>query len=164
MSDTDFLVLLLHVVSLVVYGGATAAVWLMLLPAAAAIEDPALRRKSLTHGLRVYNPLAIATLGLILFSGFSNLTSYKAAFRAEFFAKMGWLLVWKLSLAFVVIMVGVYIPLGLAHRIVRNELLEDPVDEAWLNSMTRRLRGACIVQLILLTVTVWFGLHLGHPH
>jgi len=96
-------------------------------------------------------------------SGATNLTAYKDALRAEFFAKMGWLLLWKLSLAFAVIMVGTYVTFGLAHRIVRSELLEDPVDPAWLASITRRLRGACILLLTLLAITAWFGLQLGHP-
>lgn len=164
MTELDFLGLWLHVICLVVYGGATAALWLLVLPATDAIEDPTLRRKSLNRALRIYDPLAIAVLGIVVMTGAFNLTSYKQALRAEFFAKMGWLLVWKLSLAFAVIMVGTYVTFGLAHRIVRSELLEDPVDGAWLDSMTRRLRGACILLLALLAITTWFGLQLGHPH
>jgi len=163
MAGTDFFWLWLHVLALVVYGGATVALCFMVLPAAEAIDDPALRRKSLNRALRIYDPLAIAVLGIVVMSGAFNLTSYKDALRAEFFAKMGWLLVWKLSLAFAVIMVGTYITFGLAHRIVRSELLEDPADDAWLASMTRRLRGACILLLALLAITTWFGLQLGHP-
>ncbi len=164
LTGTDFFGLWLHVLALVVYGGATAALWLMVLPAAEAIEDPAIRRTSLSRALRVYDPLAIATLGIVVMTGATNLTTYKNALRAEFFAKMGWLLLWKLSLAFAVIMVGTYVTFGLAHRIVRSELLEDPVDPAWLASMSRRLRAACILLLVLLAITAWFGLELGHPH
>lgn len=164
MSTTDFFDLWLHILALATYGGATLAVVAMLLPAANAIADPATRRAVLVRGLRIYDPLAIAALGVLVMTGAFNLTAYKDALRGEFFARLGWLLVWKLVLAFAVVMVGTYITFGLAHRIVRSELLEDPVDPAWLASMSRRLTYACVLVLLLLALTTWLGLGLGHAH
>ena len=106
MSTGDFIGLWLHVLGLVAYGGATLALVLMVLPAATAEADPAARRAFLARALKVYDPLAIAALGVVVMTGASNLTSYKAALRGEFFQRVGWLLVWKLVLAFVVIMIG----------------------------------------------------------
>jgi uncharacterized membrane protein len=163
MSATDFLGLWLHILAFAVYGGATLALVLMVLPAAAGVADPAGRRLVLARALRVYDPLAIAALGVVVMTGASNLTSYKAAMRGEFFQRIGWLLLAKLGLAFLVVMVGTYICFGLGHRIVRAEGLADPADAAWLASMTRRLSFACILSLVLLAVTVWLGLELGHP-
>ena len=163
MSTGDFIGLWLHVLGLVAYGGATLALVLMVLPAATAEADPAARRAFLARALKVYDPLAIAALGVVVMTGASNLTSYKAAMRGEFFQRVGWLLVWKLVLAFVVIMVGTYITFGLGHRIVRTELFGDPVDATWLASMTKRLSYACVLSLLLLAVTAWLGLALGHP-
>lgn len=162
MSTTDFFDLWLHVLALATYGGATLAVVALLLPAANGMADPAARRTVLSRGLRVYDPLAIAALGVLVMTGAFNLTAYKDALRGEFFARMGWLLVWKLVLAFAVVMVGTYITFGLAHRIVRSELLEDPVDAEWLTSMTRRLTYACVLALALLAFATWLGLELGH--
>jgi uncharacterized membrane protein len=162
MSTTDFFDLWLHVLALATYGGATLAVVALLLPAANGMADPAARRTVLSRGLRVYDPLAIAALGVLVMTGAFNLTAYKDALRGEFFARMGWLLVWKLVLAFAVVMVGTYITFGLAHRIVRSELLEDPVDAEWLTSMSRRLTYACVLALALLAFATWLGLELGH--
>jgi len=164
MSPTDFFVLWLHVVALVTYGGATLAVVVILLPAANALADPAARRTFLARGLRIYDPLAIAALGVLVMTGASNLTSYKEALRGAFFVRMGWLLVWKLVAAFFVIMVGTYITFGLGHRIVRTEMAGEPLDAPWLESMGRRLGYACVLALVLLAVTTWLGLELGHPH
>jgi len=164
MSVTDFLGLWLHVLGLVTYGGATLGLLTLVLPAAQAVEGAVERRAVLTRALRVYDPLAIAALGIIVMTGAVNLTRYKDAMRGEFFAQMGWLLVWKLVLAFMVIMVGTYLTFGLGHRIVRSELLGDPADPVWLASMTRRLGATCILTLILLALTTWLGLELGHPH
>ncbi|MBI3781879.1 MAG: CopD family protein [Deltaproteobacteria bacterium] len=163
MSATDFLGLWLHILAVVAYGGATLAVVVMVIPAANGAADAASRRSILVRALRIYDPLAIAVLGIVVMTGASNLTTYKAAMRGAFFERVGWLLVCKLSLAFMVIMVGTYITFGLAHRIVRAEGLGDPPDDAWLTSMTRRLSIACILSLVLLALTVWLGLELGHP-
>ncbi len=163
MSTTDFLDLWLHVISLVIYGGATLALVTLLLPAASAVSDVAARRTFLARTLRIYDPLAIAALGVLVMTGAFNLTTYKETLRGEFFARMGWLLVWKLVLAFLVVMVGTYITFGLGHRIVRAEMAGDGVDAAWLASMSRRLAYACALALALIGFTTWLGLALGHP-
>ena len=164
MSSTDFFGLWLHVLALATYAGATLALLIMVLPAAASVSDAAARRTFLARALRVYDPLAIAALGVLVMTGATNLTSYKDALRGEFFARLGWLLVWKLTLAFLVIMVGTYVTFGLGHRIVRTEMAGEPLDAAWLASMSRRLAYACWLVLALIAVTTWLGLALGHPH
>lgn len=164
MSSGDFFGLWLHVLALVTYGGATLAVWVMVLPAARAVADRAARRTFLARCLRVYDPLAIAALGVLVMSGAINLTTYKDVLRGEFFARMGWLLVWKLTLAFLVVMIGTYITFGLGHRIVRTEMAGEPVDGQWLDGMCRRLGYACGLAAVLVAVTAWLGLELGHPH
>ncbi len=163
MSSSDFFGLWLHVLALTAYGGATLALWLMVLPAARAVSDPGARRTVLTRALRMYDPLAIAALGVLVMSGASNLTAYKDALRGEFFARMGWLLVWKLSFAFALVMVGTYITFGLGHRIVRTEMAGEPADGAWLGSMIHRLAYGCMLALALTALTTWLGLKLGHP-
>jgi len=70
--------------------------------------------------------------------------------------------VYKLALAFLVIMVGTYITFGLGHRIVRDEMAGAPADDGWLTSMSRRLSYACVLALILTALTTWLGLALGH--
>jgi uncharacterized membrane protein len=163
MSTTDFCGLWLHVLALTAYGGATLALVLSVLPAVSRLSDPAARRTVLAHTLRVYDPLAIAALGILVMTGAFNLTAYKDALRGEFFARMGWLLAYKLGLAFLVVMTGTYITFGLGHRIVRTEMAGEPVDASWLASMSRRLTYACVLALILVAATSWLGLALGHP-
>ncbi|MFQ5666698.1 MAG: hypothetical protein ACE5I7_09730 [Candidatus Binatia bacterium] len=164
MSGTDFFGLWLHVLALVAYGGATLGVLVMVLPAARVASDPAARRRVLARALRVYDPLAIAALGVLVMTGAFNLTAYKEALRGEFFARMGWLLVWKLTGAFALIMTGTYITFGLGHRIVRSEMAGEPVDASWLASMSRRLVYAGVLALTLTALTTWLGLELAHPH
>ena len=163
MSTLDFVGLWLHVLSLVAYGGGTLALLIVILPAANA-QGTALRHSFLAHTLKFYDPLAVATLGVIVMTGAFNLTRYKEAMRGEFFSRLGWLLTWKLGLAFLVVMVGVYIAFGLGHRIVRAEMSGEPYDADQLESMARRLAFACVLNLILLSLTAWLGLEFVHVH
>jgi hypothetical protein len=118
----------------------------------------------LAQALRFYDPLAVATLGIIVMTGAFNLTRYKDAMRGEFFSQLGWLLTWKLGFAFLVVMVGVYSAFGLGHRIVRAEMAGDPFEPDQLDSITRRLAYACAINLILLGLTAWLGLEFVHVH
>lgn len=163
MSGTDFFGLWLHVLALVAYGGATLALLAMVIPASQGMPDAAAARAFLARALRVYDPLAIAALGVLVMTGAFNLTAYKEALRGEFFARMGWLLMWKLALAFLVVMNGTYITFGLGHRIVRAEFSGEPADAGHLASMSRRLTYGCLLALVLVATTAWLGLELGHP-
>jgi uncharacterized membrane protein len=163
MSTGDFIGLWLHVLGFGVYAGATLALVAIVLPAARTAPEANARRAFLARALRVYDPLAIAALGVIVMTGAFNLTTYKDALRGEFFARMGWLLAYKLTLAFVVVLVGTYITFGLGHRIVRDELAGEPANQEWLQGMSRRLAWASAFALALTALTAWLGLAIGHP-
>jgi len=77
---------LLHVLALAVYLGATLALTLIFLPAAAAIEDPALQRRVLAKGLRPYNMLSFGALLAALATGWSAITDLKSLLGAGFVA------------------------------------------------------------------------------
>src|SRR5947209_7511406 len=103
MFASDFIGLSLHLAGLIVFAGGTLALVALVLPAAASNESPEARRTFLAAALRIYDPLMIASLGVLVMSGAIDLTNYKSSLRGEFFARIGWLLVWKLVLAFFVI-------------------------------------------------------------
>jgi putative copper export protein len=161
---TDFIDLWLHVLSLATYFGTTVAVVLMILPLARAEPDPAARRRLLARTLRVYNPLVIAALGVLLMTGAFNLTSYKAALRGVFFSELGHLLMWKLGLSFALIMLATYSVFGLGHRLVRAEQWQEPVEAEKEAGIMRRLMGTLIVALLLTAVIAVLGLRLAHTN
>lgn len=161
MSSIDFVGLWLHLLGLAAYGGSTLALVAVIVPASTA-QSAAARHSFLAQSLRLYDPLAIGTLGVVVMTGAFNLTRYKEAMRDAFFAELGWLLAWKLSCSFLVIMVGTYIAFGLGHRIVRAEMIGEPLEPEQLASLSRRLVYAGTVNLVLLALTVWLGLEFGH--
>jgi hypothetical protein len=161
----DALTRLLHLLALSVYLGSTVALVLVLLPAASAIEDPALRRRVLARGLKPYNMLSVGALGVLILTGASSLTDWKRTLGPAY-GRLLWPLVWKLSLTFVLTMVGTWLSFGIAHRLVRAELGGLPVEPEREASMVRRLSAGGWLAIALAAWTTWVGLSLGgggHP-
>src|SRR5919201_4613879 len=148
-----------HLLGVAVYLGTTLAVALVFLPAMEAVEDPALQRRILARGLRPYNVLSVGALGVLVISGASALTDYKALLGPEF-GRLLWRLVGKLALTFVLINVATYLSFGLAHRLVRAELGALPVEPAKQAGMIRRMRAAGWLGVGLAAATAWAGLRL----
>jgi hypothetical protein len=161
----DALTRLVHLVALAVYLGSTVALVLVLLPAASALEDPALRRRVLARGLRPYNVLSVGALGVLILTGASSLTEWKRTLGPAY-GRLLWPLVGKLSLTFALTMVGTWLSFGIAHRLVRAELGGLPVEPQREQSMVKRLAAGAWLAIALAVWTTWVGLSLaggGHP-
>lgn len=152
----------LHVLALVVYLGAIIGLAFMLLPAVSAAEKHEERAQLLARGLKLYNPLQIGALGIILFSGAFQLTQLKAAYRETFIQEFGFSLGIKLLFAFLLVIFSVYQAMGIGHRFVKRHELNESITPHEINSVVHRLKSANWLILILALVTLWFGLRL-HP-
>ena len=160
---SDRIGLWLHLLGLATYFGSTLYLVLMALPAARRIENAPARQSFLAAHFKVYNPLTIGALGVQVMTGAFNLTSYKAVLRAEFYDKIGYLLVWKLALVFILIMVATYVSFGIGLRIVRHEEWHEQLGEEKLNSMLRRLSAPLWLNLALTGAITWIAMLMSHP-
>jgi len=151
---------LLHLLALATYLGTTLALATMLLPAAAAIDDPGLQRRFLVRGLRPYNLLSVGALGVLVLTGASSLTEWKRALGPAY-GQLLWPLAGKLALAFALTMVGTWLSFGIAHRLVRAEQGGLPVDAARQRAMVQRLGGGAWLAIALAVWAAWTGLSLG---
>jgi uncharacterized membrane protein len=151
---------LLHVLALAVYLGATLALTLIFLPAAAAIEDPALQRRVLAKGLRPYNMLSFGALLAALATGWSAITDLKSLLGAGF-GQLLWLLVGKLGLTFVLIVLPAsYLSFGLAHRLVRAEIGDLPLEPEKQRAMIGRMHVAAWLAVAVTVWISWMGLRM----
>jgi hypothetical protein len=144
----------LHLVATGVYLGATAGIALFAVPRARRLADLAAQRAALARVLRIYDPLAIGLLGVMVMTGAWSITGYKAALGEQYFATFGSTLVWKLALAFLVVMSGTYVCFGLGHRLVRQDEWGEPLDEPRFQGMLGRLSGAAWVTVALTLATI----------
>lgn len=150
----------LHVLSLTVYLGCLFGLWLMLLPAASALERHESKLEFLARGLKLYNPLQVGALGILLFTGAFQLTDLKAAYRELFVKQLGYTLGLKLFFAFFLVIFSVYQSMGIGHRFVKRYEGGDPVTRGELDSIIRRLKNLNGLILIFALITLWLGLRL----
>jgi hypothetical protein len=151
----------LHLVSTGLFLGTTVGLALFPVRRARSVADPLARRRTLTRALRFYDPLAIALLGVIVMTGAYRITALKESLGSAYFASFGAHLVWKLALAFLVVMSGTYLSLGIGHRLVRQEEWNEPVDEQKLGSMIGRLDGAAWATALLTVATLAVAIRIG---
>jgi hypothetical protein len=149
----------IHLLATGLYVGATAGLALFTVPHARRAGDAAALRSALARSLRIYDPLAIALLGLMVMTGAWSITDYKQTLGTSYFADFGTHLVWKLGFAFLVVMSGTYIAFGLGHRLVRQDEWGEEIDERKLRGMTSRLAGAAwfTVALTVATIVIAMG-------
>ena len=152
-----------HLLGLSVYVGATVLLGLLVSSVGRESQDPVDRRLRYAAVFRVYNPLAIAALGVVVMTGAWSLTPYKEALGAGYFAQVGAMLANKLGLAFLVIMFGVYIALGIGHRLVRSAQGALPVTDEALASQMRRLQGSVWTTMLLTAYTIWYAMGMHAP-
>jgi uncharacterized membrane protein len=150
----------LHLLALIVFVGAVVGLSFVLLPSVAAIEQHETRLRLVTRALRLYNPLQVGALGILIFTGAFQLTELKAVYRELFAQQIGYSLGVKLLFVFFLVILSVYQSMGIGHRFVRRQESGDAVDPEQLDSTLRRLNGANLCILILALVTVWLGLRL----
>jgi uncharacterized membrane protein len=150
----------LHLIALFAYVGAIIGLPAMILPAISAIQSHEGRLAFLVRALKLYNPLQVGSLGILLFTGAFQLTDLKAAYRELFAKQLGYNLGMKLLFAFFLIIVSVYQSMGIGHRLVRTQEAGEAISEQQLASVTRRLRSSTWIILGLAVITAWFGLRL----
>ena len=153
------MLLWIHLVATGLYVGATVALPVIAVPRARRVEDPLRRRRQIARVLRAYDPIAIGLLGVMLMTGAWSITGMKQALGGDYFETFGQFLAWKLGLAFFVLFFGVYVAMGIGHRIVREDDWSDEVDPEKLRSMMARLSGMSwfTVGLTLATIAVAAG-------
>jgi uncharacterized membrane protein len=164
LSKNNFLQMInlwLHILALIVYLGAILGLLFVLLPSLPTVNNHESRVRLLARGLKVYNPLHIGALGLILFTGAFQLTELKAAYRELFARQVGYALGVKLFFAFFLVIFSVYQSMGIAHRFTRRQEAGESVSPQELHSVIYRLKvvGGCII--VLAAITVWLGFDLG---
>ena len=150
----------LHLIALAVYLGCVISLWIILLPATAKLDDNKNQHQFLARSLRLYNPVQIGALGVLLFTGAFQLTDLKAEYRELFVKQLGYNLAIKLSVAFFLVLFSVYQSMGIAHRFVKRNDAGDNLTSEEFVSIIRKLKSLNGIILMLALITLWFGLRL----
>lgn len=152
------MLLWIHLLATGAFLGATLGLALFTVRHARDASDPRRRRARLAWVLKIYDPFAIALLGMMVMTGAWSITNLKAEMGGAYFASVGAFFATKLTLAFFVVMSGTWVSMGIGHRVVREEQWGEDVDERVLNGRLRRLSGAAWTTVLLTLVTIWISL------
>ena len=150
----------IHLLSLTIFLGALLGLWILVLSPLTIINNAKDKLAFLACNLKVYNPLQIGALGLMLLTGAFKITDLKEIHGIQYASELGATLGLKLSAAFVIILLTTYQTMGLAHRFVKRAELADPISDHDLGKFIRRLQGSTYVILILAFVTVLVSIKL----
>lgn len=147
----------LHLVALVLYLGSVLGLWIIVLPSLSAIPDHRLRFALIVRALKLYNPIQIGALGIVVITGAFQLTDLKALYRELFATEFGLTLGLKLLFSFLLIVLSVYQSLGIGHRIVKLHERGELGTPEELNPMIGRLKALVPPILILAALSLWLG-------
>jgi len=150
----------LHLAALLAYGGSVLGIWLIFIPVASTIENFAERVKLTVRAFKIYNPLQIGSLGILVMTGAYQITALKAHYRQSFLQELGWMLGWKLILAFLLILFSTYQSMGLAHRFVRKVEGDIAVSEEEVKTLFRRFQSSAVLLAVLTLAASLAGLFL----
>ena len=150
----------LHLIALAVYLGSIIGLWLMLLPSTSKLDNNKDKVQFLARSLKLYNPIQIGALGVLLFTGAFQLTDLKAVYRELFVKQVGYHLGIKLSVTFFLVLFSVYQSMGIAQRFVKRHEAGDSLTSQEFGSIIRKLKTSNGLILILALITLWFGLRL----
>lgn len=150
----------LHLLALTVYLGSVIGLWVVFLPSLRVVEPEEARLKLLARGLKLYDPLQIGALGLVVLSGAFGVTALKAAYRSLFAQELGGTLALKLLLAFVLIILSTYQAMGIGHHFVRRYETGESVPRSEIERVIRRLKISAIAILLLALPILWLGVRL----
>lgn len=143
-----------HIVATGLFLGATAGVALFAVPRASRRTTAVERRAELVRTFRVYDPLAIGLLGVMVMTGAWSITGLKQALGQAYATDFAPWLAWKLGLAFLVILSGTWLTFGMGHRLVRQMEWDEPVEERAMASLLNRIRGAAWTTVLLTLATI----------
>jgi hypothetical protein len=155
---SDPFLLWFHLLGLAAYFGSGVMLLVVLLPMSTHVAAPRDKQQFLARGLKLYNPLSIGALGILLMTGAFSLTSYKASLGPRFFTLLGGVLGLKLLLVFVLVLLSASVSLGMGHRIVRTELRGEEIAPERLAGLVKRMRMLTAVALGMTGWIVWISL------
>jgi len=152
-----------HLLGVSVYFGATVFLAVAIETVGRNAPDAFRRRGRFAELFRIYDPLSIGALGVIVVTGAMMVTGYKEGLGDGYFVQLGRALAFKLSLAFTLIIMATWVSFGICHRIVNADLGALPVTDAELNNLIKRLRIALWLTMATGVTTLWAALGVRAP-
>ena len=156
---------LLHTLAVVVYLGGTVFLGAVLIPVVRRRGLEAEGLRIVAAAIRIFHPLSLASLGVLVLTGAGALTPLKETLGPEYVPRLFGVLALKLLLVFVLILVSSYQFFALGPRLLRALPAEGekPGGDACRVGMQlmQRLQWWSLVAIALGAAIVYLGLRMG---
>ena len=159
-----FTLLYLHLAATMVYVGGLVTVGGILLPVMRRTPDPRQGREMVIRVIRIFHPVSLLCLGVLVMTGASSLTDFKVRWGLRYFADLYSVLGPKLLLVFVLILVSTYQFFGVGLRLARmwdGQYQGQPADPVRMSRLFRHLTVCVWVNILLSAAVVYYGLVLS---
>jgi len=145
-----------------VYLGGTIVLGAVVIPVLKRRGMDAVGRQLLVGMIRIFHPLSLAALGVLILTGALALTSVKEMLGPEYMSRLFGVLGLALLLVFVLLMVSSYQFFAIGLKLLRSlpsgaEEATGLSSEEW-NRLVRRLQGCSLLGAALGAVIVYLGL------
>ena len=152
----------LHTMAVAVYLGGTILLGAVVIPVLKRRGMDAAGRQLLVGVIRIFHPLSLAALGVLVLTGAVALTSLKETLGPEYMSRLFGVLALKLFLVFILLMVSSYQFFAIGLKLLRSlppggEEAKGLSSEEW-NRLVLRLQGCSLVGATLGAVIVYLGL------
>lgn len=151
----------LHLLGVALSLGGAAVFLFVLYPSLKFLGDPTLRMKVLGNSLRYYHPLFLFGICLNFMSGAIHLTDLKIRFGSSYFDSLSNILLWKFAMTLLIFLIAGMQCFGQGLKLTRMVNGVIPGNLATQEKYARKIWRAQLVNLVLLTVTLWLGLKMG---
>lgn len=152
----------LHTMAVAVYLGGTVVLGAVVIPVLKRRGMDAAGRQLLVGVIRIFHPLSLAALGVLVLTGALALTSLKEMLGPQYMSRLFGVLAVKLSLVFLLLMVSSYqffvIGLKLLRSVPSGGEEAGGVSPAEWHRLIRRLQGCSLAGGALGAVIVYLGL------
>jgi uncharacterized membrane protein len=156
---------LLHTLAVVVYLGGTVFLGAVLIPAVRRRGPEAEGLRIVAEAIRIFHPLSLASLGVLVLTGAGALTPLKETLGPEYVPRLFGVLALKLLLVFVLILVSSYQFFALGPRLFRALPAEGEKagggGSAEGMQLIQRLQWWSLVAIALGAGIVYLGLRMG---
>ncbi len=164
MDGGRLTLLYLHLLATVVYLGGLVTVGGILLPVMGKVSDRRQGREMVIRVIRIFHPVSLLCLGVLVITGASSLTGFKVRWGLRYFVDLYSILGPKLLLVFVLILVSTYQFFGVGLRLSRmweGEGEGRPADPMRVGRLFRHLTICVWVNVLLTVAVVYLGLVLS---
>lgn len=163
MSVKSYLLIVFHLLPWALGMGSAFYFAFIAVPLANRLLEGEKRLEFIRWNIKYYSPFFLLMMSIVVVTGAWRLTDYKIVLGIQYFQDVSTVLIVKLILFMVIYLLAAYQSFGLGLRVTGQgkEAMADSVAAGVVDTVFKKMRTIAIINLVLMSVTVYVGLKLS---